>query len=212
MTAKAILFDFDGVIVDSVHVKTEAFREIFSDAKEHLPAIIHFHLANGGMSRFTKFEVIYRDILKKTLTRETAQELGERFSKLVMQKVIDCDYTPGALEFLQTYSQKLPLFIASGTPQDELQIITAKRGLTHYFKEIRGTPQSKPEIIRDILKRYNLASEEMPFIGDAMNDYAAALETNLPFYGYALTRVNDFPAHIKVVHSFQELESALFAK
>ncbi len=212
MTVKAILFDFDGVIVDSVNVKTEAFRELFSNEKEHLQTIINFHLANGGMSRFVKFEIIYREILKKPLTQELSQELGEKFSKLVMQKVIECDYMPGALEFLQTYSKQLPLFIASGTPQDELRIITEKRGLTHYFKEIHGTPRSKPEIIRDILKRYNLASEEMPFIGDAMNDYAAALETNLPFYGYALTRVNDFPAHIKVVHSFQELESALFIK
>lgn len=212
MTIKAILFDFDGVIVDSINVKTEAFRELFSNEKEHLQTIINFHLANGGMSRFVKFEIIYREILKKPLTQELSQELGEKFSKLVMQKVIECDYMPGALEFLQTYSKQLPLFIASGTPQDELRIIIAKRDLTHYFTEIHGTPRSKPEIIRDILERHKLHPEEMPFIGDAINDYKAAIETQTPFYGYAQTSENGFPAYTKVVHSFQELESALFAK
>ncbi|MBL8089805.1 MAG: HAD family hydrolase [Anaerolineales bacterium] len=212
MTIKAILFDFDGVIVDSVNVKTEAFRELFSNEKEHLQTILNFHLANGGMSRFVKFEIIYRDILKKPLTKEFSQELGERFSKLVMQKVIECEYMPGALEFLQKYSKQIPLFIASGTPQDELKTITAKRGLTNYFKEIHGTPRSKPEIIRDIVERHNIKTKEMPFIGDAINDYKAALETNSPFYGYVLQGNGGFSKDVTIIRSFQELESALFSK
>lgn len=212
MTIKAILFDFDGVIVDSVNVKTEAFRELFSNEKEHLQAILNFHLANGGMSRFVKFEIIYREILKKPLTQELSQELGEKFSKLVMQKVIACEYMPGALEFLQKYSKQIPLFIASGTPQDELHEITAKRDLTPYFKEIHGTPRSKPDIILDILKRYNIRTEEMPFIGDAINDYKAAVETKTPFYGYIQNGNGGFPNDVYIVHSFQALEDKLFAK
>lgn len=212
MTIKAILFDFDGVVVDSVNVKTEAFSELFSNEREHLQSIINFHLANGGMSRYIKFEIIYRDILKKPFSNELSQELGKKFSQLVLQKVIDCAYIPGALEFLQKYFNQVLLFIASGTPQDELESIITKRGLNKYFKEIHGTPRTKPDIIRDILKRYNLKSEEMPFIGDAINDYRAALETNLPFYGYAPTGKGGFPPNVQIIRSFQELENRLFNK
>lgn len=212
MTIKAILFDFDGVIVDSVNVKTEAFRELFSNEKKHLQTIINFHLANGGMSRFVKFEIIYRDILKKPLTKELSQKLGEKFSQLVKQKVITCDYILGALDFIKKYSVQIPLFIASGTPQDELQEIIAKRGLTSYFQEIHGTPRSKPDIIHDLLKRYNIKTEEMPFIGDAINDYKAALKTNSPFYGYVLQGNGGFPEEVNIIHSFQELEKRLFNK
>lgn len=212
MTIKAILFDFDGVIVDSVNVKTEAFRELFSNEKEHLQEIIEFHLVNGGMSRFVKFEIIYQDILKKTLTQELSQELGEKFSKLVVQKVIECAYMPEAFDFIKKYSTKIPLFIASGTPQDELQEITTQRGLNSYFKEIHGTPRGKPEIIRDILARFHWKTQEMPFIGDAINDYKAALETKSPFYGYALSGKGGFPADVNIVRSFQELEDRLFTK
>lgn len=210
MTVKAILFDFDGVIVDSVNIKTEAFRELFSDEKKHIQKIEDFHLANGGMSRFKKFEIIHRDILQKPLSDKQLKELGERFSQLVEQKVKECEYIPGAFEFIQKYSQQIPLFVASGTPQDELQSITAQRGLTMYFKEIHGTPRGKPEIIRDILSRYALRAEEMPFIGDAINDYKASLETKSPFYGYLLEGTGNFPPDVNVVHSFQEMEVELF--
>jgi phosphoglycolate phosphatase len=208
MTIKAILFDFDGVIVDSVNVKTEAFRELFSREKDHLSEIIDFHLANGGMSRFVKFELIYRDILRRVLSDEESKELGERFSQLVMQQVINCPYIPGALEFIKKHFQDIPLFIASGTPQNELQEIMLQRGLRLYFKEIHGSPCSKAEIIRDILARYHFKLNEMPFIGDAINDYKASVETQIPFYGY---KENDlFPKHVEIIYSFQELEHRLF--
>ncbi|MFN8413194.1 MAG: HAD-IA family hydrolase [Anaerolineales bacterium] len=212
MTIKAILFDFDGVIVDSVNIKTEAFRELFSHEKEHLVEIIDFHLANGGMSRFVKFEIIYRDILNKPLSNEKLQELGESFSRLVSQKVAECQYMPGALEFIQKYSEKLPLFIASGTPQNELLEIMAHRKLTSYFREIHGTPRGKSEIIHDILSRYNFDADKLPFIGDAINDYKAAKETNLVFYGFVLEGNDPFPPDVKIIHSFHELEYVLFNK
>ncbi|WKZ36495.1 MAG: HAD hydrolase-like protein [Anaerolineales bacterium] len=210
MTVKAILFDFDGVLVDSVNVKTEAFRELFSDEREHLQEVMDFHLANGGMSRFVKFEMIYHGILKKPLSAEQSKELGEKFSRLVMQKVIESTYMPGALEFIRKYSKQLPLFIASGTPQDELHEITSQRGLNSYFREIHGTPRGKPEIIRDILMRYAFETNEMPFIGDAINDYKASLETNSPFYGHVLSGDGGFPADVEIVRSFHELETRLF--
>ena len=55
----SIIFDFDGVILESVSVKTAAFRQLFSFAPEHVDEIVQYHLDNGGMSRFDKFRYIY---------------------------------------------------------------------------------------------------------------------------------------------------------
>lgn len=210
MIPTALLFDFDGVIVDSVSVKTDAFRSLFADEKEHLPRILDFHLANGGMSRFEKFKIIYRDFLNKPLSHGQAQELGNRFSQLVMRKVIECSFVPGVLEFIQKHKNKFRLFIASGTPQNELREIVAQRGLTNYFCEVLGSPRGKPEIIYDILSRYDIKPEEMPFIGDALNDFTAALSTALPFYGYVPHKGSHvFPPHTRIFHTFDELEQAL---
>ena len=57
---KAILFDFDGVIVDSVDIKTIAFKELFSAFPEHSREIERYHLDHLGVSRYQKFEWIYR--------------------------------------------------------------------------------------------------------------------------------------------------------
>jgi phosphoglycolate phosphatase-like HAD superfamily hydrolase len=183
MTAKAVLFDFDGVIVESFDIKTEAFRELFADEPEHLPAILKLHRTNGGLSRFAKFELIYRDILCRPLPLAEKNELGRRFADLVMEKVLACPFVPGALEFLQAYSERLPLFVASGTPHEELLDILARRGLAGYFREAHGSPPEKTEIARGILHRYSLAPSEMPFVGDSRNDYQAAVEVGLPFIG-----------------------------
>ena len=48
---QAILFDFDGVIADSVHVKTEAFAKIYEPyGKEVVNRVVTHHIANGGVS------------------------------------------------------------------------------------------------------------------------------------------------------------------
>ena len=72
---RAILFDFDGVILESVDVKTKAFAELFKDFPEHVDQIVQYHIDNMGVSRFDKFRYIYRYILKRKLSDEKFTEL-----------------------------------------------------------------------------------------------------------------------------------------
>jgi phosphoglycolate phosphatase-like HAD superfamily hydrolase len=211
MTPSGIIFDFDGVLVDSVHVKTEAFRALFMHENQHLEEILDFHIANGGISRFAKFEYIHRSILKKDLSEDRSRELGDEFSRLVMKKVIESPAMPGALEFIRKYFEQIPLFIASATPQDELQEIVSKRGLSPFFQDIHGAPRSKADIIRVILDRNRLKAGEVPFVGDAINDYMASLETGSPFYAFAVDGGQGaFPPQATIIRSFPELEQHLF--
>ena len=57
---KNIIFDFDGVVLDSVPVKTEAFIKLFqSYEKQHVDKLIEYHLKNGGKSRYLKIKYFY---------------------------------------------------------------------------------------------------------------------------------------------------------
>lgn len=50
---KAIFWDFDGVIAESVNVKTEAFYNLYLPyGIEIAEKVRRHHLDNGGMSRF----------------------------------------------------------------------------------------------------------------------------------------------------------------
>lgn len=194
MRIKAIIFDFDGVILESVSVKTEAFRKLFENYPEHVDDILQFHVENGGMSRFKKFEIIYRDMLRKPLTDEESQRLGEKFTEYCYEGVLQSPYVLGALEFLKKYSQRLLFFVASGTPEEEVRKIVEEKGLSSFFKEVYGSPRSKAELNALILEEYELDPHQALFVGDAVNDLEGALEAGVEFIGrqHALLQ-NPFP-------------------
>ena len=104
---KAIIFDFDGVIAESVNVKTEAFSKIYAQyGSDIAEKVVEYHLSHGGISRFEKFKFYHKEYLGIELTNHQLKELGNKFSELVVQKVINAPYVPGALEFIQDNSHR----------------------------------------------------------------------------------------------------------
>jgi phosphoglycolate phosphatase-like HAD superfamily hydrolase len=178
----AVVFDFDGVILESAEVKTEAFVALFAAHGEAIAAkVLAHHLANLGISRFVKFDWIYRNLLGRELGADERRELGERFSALALERVLACPFVPGAREALDALGAELPLFVASGTPQDELEQVVARRGLAACFREVWGSPAEKPAILRDLLRRHHLAPERLLFVGDGESDHQAALAVGVHF-------------------------------
>lgn len=176
-----IILDFDGVILESVDVKTHAFRELFSFTPEHVDEIVNFHVHNGGMSRFDKFRYFYKNILKEPLSDEQYEFLCNRFSELVFDGVLKSTFVPGAESFLEHFSTKTSLFVVSATPVSELTEIVRQRGLLDYFKAIYGAPRTKHECIKEILINMNCPKENAIFVGDALNDYKAAKKAGVRF-------------------------------
>jgi len=180
MITTAIL-DFDGVILESVAVKTEAFRKLFSFAPEHLEEIIDFHLRNGGMSRFDKFKYIYAHILHEDLSDERFNWLSKRFADLVFEGVVEAPFVSGAKEFLDCYHLRIPLYVVSATPDGEIHEIIRKRRLTRYFVRVYGAPCTKIDCIREILDTTKAVPGQVLFVGDAPNDWEAAQVTGVRF-------------------------------
>ena len=208
---KAIIFDFDGVIIESFDIKTRAFRELFKIYPLHVEDIVEYHKQNGGVSRYKKFEYIHSNILKKPLDEATIKELGEKFSELVIEEVKKCPYVPGVLDFIRERSKNSRLFIASGTPEDELRTIVEARGLSGYFKGIHGSPATKSEIIMQILKSEKLKREEVIFIGDTITDHREAVKAKVQFLARISDQSNNPLLELPVlkVHDFYELNSKI---
>jgi phosphoglycolate phosphatase-like HAD superfamily hydrolase len=180
---RIIILDFDGVILESVSVKTEAFRRLFSFAPEHVDEITRFHLENGGMSRYDKFRYIYRNILRENLSNKKFGRLSEQFALLVKDAVIRIPFVSGAEAFLRQFYRKAPLYIVSATPQEELEEIVRKRGLSKYFSGIFGSPVPKTEHLTAIVTNIGADPKSVVFIGDAMNDCKAAEKAGVRFIG-----------------------------
>jgi HAD superfamily hydrolase (TIGR01549 family) len=181
MKKKYLLFDFDGVLAESVDIKTEAFRKMYlSHGDEFAQRVVDFHEANGGVSRYEKFKIINGEWLGEEITPQKIDELANIFSDLVVDGVVNADEVTGAKEFLDSSSQYIK-FIITGTPTIEIKPILNKRGMNHYFKEAFGSPEKKGYWVQHILKTENISPDECVFIGDALADFNAATENNIDF-------------------------------
>jgi phosphoglycolate phosphatase-like HAD superfamily hydrolase len=211
-TLRAIVFDFDGVILESANVKTEAFVELYAvhgaEVQEHVRT---HHLANLGISRFKKFDWIARNVLQSSLTPEESAALGEQFSALALARVLAAPFVPGAHESLVALAKSYPLFVASGTPQEELDAIVDHRGLRPYFREVHGTPSEKPAILNDLLARLSLQRDQVLFIGDGMSDYKAAFAVGVEFLARDTPDLHDewTSLHVRRVPDLTTLQSVV---
>jgi len=183
MTLKAVVFDFDGVLAESVSVKCEAFAQLFEcEGPGIVEQVVAHHRAHGGMSRFEKFRFYHQEFLCRPLSEARMEELCKQFSDLVVDGVIRSPWVSGAREALEhCVNRDYSLFIVSGTPQNEMRHIAQQRNIAHHFLGIFGSPQRKADHLRHILNEYSLTPHEVAFIGDAMTDFRAAKETGIHF-------------------------------
>lgn len=182
MMIKNIFFDFDGVIADSVNVKTEAFYKMYHPYGVEIANKVKLHhLDNGGMSRFKKFAYYHETYLNQTINQEQINILADEFSKLVLDGVVSSPLVPGILDFLENNYKKLNFWVISGTPTEEIRIILKRKNLNSYFIDAFGSPKSKNEWVKSILENYSLNKCETVFIGDAIADFEAANSNDLKF-------------------------------
>jgi len=187
---KAFIFDFDGVILDSVNIKTEAFAELFKkEGKEVIKKVIDYHLANTGVSRYDKFRYIYKEILKRQFSEEEFKKLCCEFESLVVEKVINAPYIKGAKEFLEAYAGRFKYFLISATPHKEIEEIIRRRNIDIFFRLVYGAPIKKNAAVREIISKENLNPAEVIYVGDALSDYLAAKDNSLKFI--ALVSIDD---------------------
>ena len=179
---RAVIFDFDGVLAESVDVKTNAYALLFQEEGEEIvQQIVNFHLNNGGISRFEKFRFFYSDILDRPLSEERFQRLCTQFSCLVVDEVVASPWVDGAKKFLIQHKKQYMFAIISGTPEDELKEIVRRREMNNFFGSVRGSPKDKVTLLDEIMDEYNLKPKEMVFVGDSETDWRAAQATGVPF-------------------------------
>jgi phosphoglycolate phosphatase-like HAD superfamily hydrolase len=204
---KAIMLDFDGVVLESVDIKTRALRSLFKDYPSKIDEIVRIHREMAGISRFEKFKIIYRDILHKPLTVSEIERLDQEFSVLVAREIFTCPFVTGALEFLEEQSRRLPIFVVSGTPEGELRDIVVQRDLDRYCHGVYGSPRTKDVLLRQVIAENHWQPSEVVFVGDSLTDYEAASRVDVHFIArVADGQASPFPDSVRwVVPDLQNL-------
>jgi len=181
---QAFFFDFDGVLVDSVEVKTRAFASLFEPyGPDVVQKVIDHHRDNGAMTRVEKFRIYYREFLGLPLIDSELRSLCDRFAALVVDEVIAAPEIPGAEQFVKNHFSVVPCFIVSATPDEEIKLIVRRRGWTRYFRGIHGAPATKRDILNSILSRNAFSTDRCLYFGDAEGDLRAAEACGVNFLG-----------------------------
>lgn len=180
-TPRLVFWDFDGVIKESVDVKTQAFVRLFAPFGVDLAARVKaHHEAHGGISRFVKMP-LYLGWAGQAVSEAHVHEWCDRFGHLVMASVVAAAWVPGAEPVLRQNPLQQRFVLVSATPTDELHEILKALDLGHCFEAVFGASTSKKAAIRQVLQETMEAPSDCVMIGDARADLDAANANDVPF-------------------------------
>lgn len=196
---KNIIFDFDGVILDSVPIKTEGFKKLFQEFPiEIVDKLIEYHIQNGGISRYEKIKYFFNELLNKDISEDEISSYASKYSEITKEELTNSKYIiDDTNRFIKQNYKKYNMHIASGSDEEDLKYICEKLDLSKYFHSIKGSPTIKSKIVKDILEFNNYKKEETILIGDSINDYDAANENSIEFYGYNNLELKKFMNYIE---------------
>jgi phosphoglycolate phosphatase-like HAD superfamily hydrolase len=178
---EVLILDFDGVVIESNKIKMLAFEKLFGQFPEYKEVMMQFHYDNVSASRIEKFNHL-AGLMDRESDTELKVEMATKFSQYVLQDILTAPLVKGAERFLKMVKGRMPLYLVSVTPANELNYILKKRDLLHWFDRVYGCPPwIKTNAIRDILSQNSIIPKNGLLIGDSAGDQRAALEVGVQF-------------------------------
>jgi len=175
-----LIFDCDGVILDSNELKINAMEIALSNSgcdSQMVSVFSSLFRKNFGMSRFHHVST-FSQLCNEG--KDWEHRVLDEYSSKCRELYRRAELTPGLLEFLS--SNKSKKYVASGSEQSELRAVFDEKGLSEYFVNIYGSPKTKSKIVGEIIS--NNCEGTFLMIGDALSDYEAANDNAIDFLCY----------------------------
>ena len=131
---KTILWDFDGVILDSMKVRDLGFEQIFKDHnKELIDQLLVFHRKNGGLSRYVKIRYFFEELLGEYISEEVVKEYAGKFSLLMRKELTNTkNLILDSVKFIENNYENYNFHIVSGSYQEELRFLCKELRIKKY--------------------------------------------------------------------------------
>lgn len=194
---KVIVFDFDGVLVDSNSLKRAAFYDLFKDAGSIDKKMIDDAWTEIDGQNKTRFEFIRAVFSKSGKSRAELEDLvklyAEKYDEIVQEGIKSGGLITGAWEVLDNFSRQHRIYIDSATPDTNLQKTVDMLGIRRFLKGVYGkeiiglfsNPDSKKIVLKKIMDSEKVSGDEVLFVGDGEVDRDAASAYSCKFVGIA---------------------------
>ncbi|MCK9162308.1 MAG: HAD hydrolase-like protein [Arcobacteraceae bacterium] len=172
-----IIFDFDGVIIDSNFIKEKCISQASKNyaQKDYHNNFIEYFTKNNGIPRELK--------IAKFFSKDEAKQIQIDYENCLFQYLNNLELTAGLVDFLYLLKfHNIKPYILSGAPTNEIYSILKIKKIDTYFVEIFGGPRTKEANLQKFAK-----IEKTLFIGDSQIDYEVADKFKFDFifmYGY----------------------------
>mgnify|MGYP005642396547 CR=1 FL=1 len=218
MPIKAIVFDFDGTLVDSAPGLADSANMVLKEGG-HAPISVEDaqSLIGDGMAVFMD-RAVAKD--GATLKESDRERYVARFRDIYAE--LDAERTvlyPGALETLERFSADgLRMGLCTNKPYDATLPILAAVGIDKHLSAVfggdslDGIRKPDPRHVLAVLDALDTSPAEAVMVGDSPNDVKAGKAAGLPViavtYGYSLGPVEALGADV-LIHSLIDLPAEI---
>ncbi len=204
MDTKAIIFDLNGVLIDSNTFNAGLFRKIFAAySPEAGERAARHYLHNGGIPRRKRMEMYLRDFARVEPDEREVQKVLDKFSELLHAGLKDIPLKGCVREFLQENYGKYRFFVASGAVVQDAEKVLKAKGIYDFFERVYGSPEPKHLHVADIMREYGYRNNELVFFGDSVHDKAAADKAGVRFVAVKSAE-NDWKGYEPKIDDFCE--------
>ena len=184
MSRSVLIFDFDGVLVDTVEMKGELLAELLSDIKTATrDEVLEFHKAHPSLSAKKKIEFFLdRQFDRSVLDIEVESRLSEFRRQVLASNVW---LREGFFDLLTRLFSNFELRICSAAAKAEVVEILTRNDALGFFTEIHCDVLDKGKNLTEQRLECSHAGKDVKsFVGDTGSDQAAAENAKIPFIGF----------------------------
>jgi phosphoglycolate phosphatase-like HAD superfamily hydrolase len=203
---KTIIFDCDGVLLNSNKAKSQAFYDTARPFGEG-PAreLVEYHREHGGVSRNKKFQYFLEHIVSQREKNISLADLLSNYGSLVVDSLVKSEECEG-LDFLRENSIEAKWIVVSGGNEKEIKEVFLEKDMLSYFDGgIFGSPKSKDHIFRDLIEKEVIKFPAI-YLGDSRYDHQVASKCQIDFlFVHGWTEFKNWEAYCKE-HAVQSIE------
>ncbi len=207
---EAVIFDFDGVVVDTELLYDEAEREIF--------AIYNIKISDKDLIEIKGLsEKIFLDLIQNRYRITAPVDEIRANSQKILKRVFanKLDYMPGFLEFFKMVDHRFKTGLVTSSSRDLLNWIFANTPVHNHFHKIvttEDTEQGKPfpDPYLKMCQLLSVAPENAIVIEDSINGLRAAKAAHTVTIGFLSSfSAKDLAEADYIARDYDELEELI---
>lgn len=176
---EAVVFDLDGVLIDSEPVWEQVRRAFVEENRGCWPADAQERLMGMSTSEWAHYLSDEARVGQSPADVATAvvKGMAERYAQTL-------PLLPGATEAVARLGDRWPLGLASSSPRSLIDSVLATAGLTHRFAVTISTEETEhgkpsPDVYRAAVRGLGLSPQQCVAIEDSTNGLLAAVEAGM---------------------------------